>query len=212
MIFVAIEGVETSGKSELINSIKSGQFLSGFNLSFKEEFLTSSNANQTINNALKNSIFLSEGLPYDFPSSFLYALFLESRNILAINRDQDFIIADRYIDTIMLYQGAYALENKNISNYLKIRTQVIELFRLFNIPIPDISIYLKIDEIILKQRFLSREGRSLKENEIAVIRHFMDIYEHFSKYLPNYYEIDARRSVQEVYSDVASIIINSIHK
>lgn len=207
MIFIAMEGVETAGKTSLMNNlINNPNKFEGRKIHYKREFPTIQCISSLIENALDKSLFLTEGLPFDYNSALFFTLFLESQAISTIDKDSSLVFADRFIDSVIVYQGSFILRDSSLSKYLELRNSITNLFTHLGISLPDITLYLRIDEQTLVERFQNRALRKLTVSEINTIKNFIIIYDYFSNHLPNYYTIDATKSQGEIMEETVEII------
>lgn len=187
---LAIEGISGSGKSSLSqkickefekHSIPCSEF-GGFNISEHSTELT-----KFCNNIIRQKRFI--GLPFASESHLLLSEILLDieMNVKKKLMNDEVVIYENYFDSILIYQSS-VINTLNISDDKKNKLQeylrkTINLTKdYFNIPKPDIIIFLNCDVGICNARIIKRDNLPITKQQIRLQ------YEIQNKYLEYYCE------------------------
>lgn len=204
-LFISIEGVECVGKTIVSQQIITELQKFGIQTLLLPEFPKDVCYN-LIENTLSKSIFISEEFKYGPRAAFFYMLFLQLVSLSRIKWDNNVVIADRYFDSIAVYQGAFLSNSLVSGKCLSYLHSIESIYKKMNIPIPDITFILKIPTEKIKERFYKKEKRNLSRDEQVRIEYFKNEYDIIAKTNKRYQIIDASTNVNQTTKRIMRFI------
>jgi len=209
-LYVAFEGIDTCGKSTLAKLVSNTLRSQGRRVVVKSEFPVQEIG--ALKEALASANFLSEGFRYGPVPALFYVLYLESISLSRIGATKaDFILMDRYIDSIAAYQGYFATPALDYSPVPLV--QVLEnLFEDLGLSITDLSIYLQISERTLSHRFFVRHKRILRVRERRTFRSITKNYEILFRERRRFVAVNADGSLSDIVEKCLALILESSEK
>src|SRR5262249_51623442 len=103
--YLTIEGVDAVGKTTLASAMQDYYKTSGTRAVIKPEFPTAREIAAPIDDALRHSIFVSEGFAGGPAGAFFFMAYAEMTAMTNVPT-ADVIVGDRGLDSVCLYQGA----------------------------------------------------------------------------------------------------------
>lgn len=206
-LFISLEGVECTGKSTAIHLLSELLSMKNISYSIKTELPIGS---RLIEDALSKSIFISEGMANGPLSTLFFMLYHEASSILSTNQDVDLVIADRFIDSVAIYQGTFLVEQDTPADIIYLLNEIEALLSRVGIPIPETTFLFQASEQDIITRFHQREGRQLKTIEIERIMNFQTIYRQISRSKPRYHLIDSSNGIRQGVDEIMDVIIKQI--
>jgi len=167
-VFVSFEGIEGSGKTTVVRQIASRLQQDRWTVDLLRDF-ASPRSRTPVENAVHKSIFFSLGFEEGPRAALLYLLYHEAvKWELADGVTGDVMLADRFLDSIVAYQGRF-LRTTNTIDAVTLAELIEGLMRQVGIPIPDTTYLLDVSPELSAERFASREGRRLTQFEFDQI-------------------------------------------
>ena len=208
--FVALEGLEGTGKTTVIPFVKERLTKQGIRVAVKPEFPPGALAEEFAE-ALGGGLFLAEQLRIPATAAFFYLLHSEARALAALDvEDCGLVLADRYLYTHALYQGYFAV-GPDMFDPVRIVDAMTLLFHAIRLPVPDLVVLLKAPIETVVQRVATREQRPIRVEEQRVLVHLRDAYDalHAAQIQP-VVTVDATRSPEQLADEIADVIISSL--
>ena len=199
-LFISLEGIEGSGKSTQIQLIKDYLSSLGYQVLILRE-----PGGTKFGEGLRSAILESEEPLHPLAEAYLFASsrsqLLKEKILPFLEKDKSIVILDRYIDSSIAYQGkARGLGIETIIN--------IHSYSPLNI-MPNLTFLLDIDLKTSMERQSARGNDKdyfEKENQ-NFYQNLIDGYHECAKTFPERMKvIAAERSVEEVFSEVKSIL------
>ncbi len=167
-MFVSVEGIEASGKSTVVNEVARRLRQDRWSVDLLREFAPS-HSRAPVEDAVRKSIFFSLGFEEGPRAALLYMLYHEAvKWDRATGLSRDVMLADRFLDSIVAYQGQFLPADISIDTAM-LEEQIAGLMRQIGIPIPDQTYLLDVSPELCAERFARREGRPLTDFELAQI-------------------------------------------
>ena len=202
-LLITLEGIDGSGKTTLINSLKKSDELNLITHNWRDTEL-GQKIWRLLNEARGEG---KSGLPSQWSYIFLILVAFDElvKKVIKPNLQQNkVVVIDRYIDSTLVYQG---LEGKVEVNAIQ------EVARkTINLPWPDITFVLDIDPLQAQKRLKKREletGEHTNWDKLNLEFHqrIRNYYLELKKYFPErIYIIDAHKSENEIATEVGEII------
>jgi thymidylate kinase len=104
-VFLSIESIECTGKTAVTKRLAEMACVRGINCSIKPEFPAA--LEHDINEALSKSIFVSKTFSHGPSAALFFMLYGEAVSVFHCAPNADLVIADRYIDSIAIYQRRF---------------------------------------------------------------------------------------------------------
>jgi len=204
-MFINIEGIDGSGKTSIINYLKT---------KFNNIYFTKEPTDNFEFNKLKK-------LDNEYDSIYNFFLFtydrLNHQKYLEENKN-NIIISDRYISSSIAYEGP--LINKFFNNIDETIKWILYVSKM--IKLPDIIIYLDLDIDIAMERIKNNRKNLNKNNKILSIleeknnlKNVKIYYDYFFKNLNKFVDkkidiirLNANRNENEIFYDIYNIIKN----
>ncbi len=170
-MFIVIEGMDGSGKSTIIKRIKERQFYVTF---------TPGNEIGTIRKYYDGAPLIARTLYY--LSSVVYV----TKKEIIPNLDSN-IVCDRYIVSTIAYHRALAQFYKCCANETKLLSDLIDtLVSNKEIILPDLTIYLEVNQDEIKNRIKKRETNNLTDRLVQKVEFFNLLEKEYKLWLPKY--------------------------
>ncbi len=200
-VFISIEGPEGSGKTTISKLIKNELVKRGFDV-----VLTREPGGIDISEQIRNIILDSKNVMMDSKTeALLYAAarrqHLVEKVLPALNQGA-IVLCDRFVDSSLVYQGvARGLGIEKVYD--------INLFAIEDV-MPNCTIFFDIDPCLGLQRINNDSSREVNRLDLEGIEFHQKVYQGYKevvkKYSDRIIEVDASKTVEEVYQDVLCII------
>lgn len=143
---------------------------------------------------------------YDFSVEVQFLLYFTDfvKDVEKINewlREGKTVIADRYFTSTIAYQGLRGFSEE----------KALKLAEFFNLPNPDLIVYLKVSsEVSIKRKFKEKGSLDRNEKDKEFLVKLSGFYENLieKKAFGEWILIDGEKSIQEVFEDTKKIIFN----
>ncbi len=208
--YVSIEGIDTSGKTTLASAMLEHFTAAGRIVELKPESPSDSEVAVRIDNALKRSIFISQGFEHGPRAALLNMLYAECLAYQQVSQDVQLVVADRGIDSIAVYQGA-ALQLSEPVGAETLLNALELLYLSIGGHIPDLTILLAISPEKLQQRFHARHGRKLTELELDELVRLQARYQHIASVRPRCVVFDADMSGQDLLTAAVKCVETQVN-
>jgi thymidylate kinase len=195
-LFLSIEGIECTGKTAVAKRLAELAVAGGISCSVKPEF--PHELDNEINDALSRSIFVSQTFRYGAPASLFFMLYGEAVSVFNCNRDVDLVIADRYLDSIAIYQRRFLPASERTTSPSKFLLMLESLALAAGLPIPDATVWLDAPMSTTTERFLKREKRPLSKDEANRIDTFRDDYAELASSHGRFKKVDATQDINTI--------------
>jgi thymidylate kinase len=199
-LFLSIEGVECTGKTAVVNRLAELASQAGISVSVKPEF--PHELDNDINDALSRSIFVSQSFRYGAAASLFFMFYGEAVSIFNCKQDVDLVIADRYLDSIAIYQRRFLPASSRTVSPNEFLSILESLARAAGLPIPDCTIWLDAPMAATEERFNQREKRALSNEEIERICCFREDYAKLASSHSRFRKADATQEVDQVADNI----------
>lgn len=199
-IFISFEGIDTTGKTTLVSALAQNFAATGRSVGVKHESPRDQYVSVRIEDALKKSIFISEGFEQGPQAALLYMLYAECLSSQEVPKEAQLVLADRSIDSIAVYQGA-ALQGKNLVGAPHLLSALESLYSLIGGRVPDHTILLIISDEELQRRFKVRHGRMPTKAEFDELIRLQERYKQIASARSRYVVFDAgipNQKLQEI--------------
>jgi thymidylate kinase len=204
-LFISIEGVECTGKTAIAKRLAEIAAVSGISCSVKPEFPRELDGD--ISDALSRSIFVSKTFRYGAPASLFFMLYGEAVSIFNCNQDVDLVIADRYLDSIAIYQRGFLPISDRTASPVEFLATLQSLALAAGLPIPNRTIWLDIPIATTAERFIHREKRSLSNDEAERIGRFRDDYALLASSHSRFRKVNATQDIDMVANEILTSTI-----
>lgn len=189
-VYVSIEGIDTSGKTTLASAMLEHFVAAGCTVELKPESPSDPEVAARIEDALRRSIFISEGFEHGPRAALFYMLYAECLAYQQISQDVQLVVADRGIDSIAVYQGA-ALQSSERVGAETLLGVLESLYLSIGGQIPDLTIFLAISSDTLQRRFYARHGRKPTVSELDELVRLQARYQRIASVRPRCIALDA---------------------
>ena len=199
-LFIVIEGPDGSGKSTMAKKI--GDY---FQLKGKKIEFTREPGGTEISEKIREIILDKNNFEMDYRTeALLYAAARAqhvNEKIIPWLKEGKIVISERFVYSSLVYQGIGRKlgipEVKKINDFA---TSGLE---------PDLVLFFDINpEDALKRKLIIDGGDRLENENISFHRLVYEGYKKIIEYYPNIITIDASRTIEEIFSDVKSLIEN----
>lgn len=200
-MFISVEGIEGSGKTTLVRELAARLRQDRWSVDLLRDFANPS-FRIPVEGALRRSRFFSLGFEDGPRAAFLYMLYHEAAKwdrVKSVTRDV--MIADRFLDSIVAYQGHF-LPLRETSGVEELERGTAGILRQIGIPIPDRTYLLDVSIELSAERFACREGRPMTDFEFAHIMQIRTSLLAMAGANPRFMVIDASRPLDEVVGTV----------
>ncbi|QQK07326.1 dTMP kinase [Miniphocaeibacter halophilus] len=206
-MFITFEGPDGSGKTTIINMVYNSLVEKGYKI-----IKTREPGGTAISEKLRDIILDKNNKELTYRTEAL--LYAASRaqlveEVIYPNLQKgNIILSDRYVLSSLAYQGAgRKLGIKEIFEINKFATNNLN---------PDLVLFFKVDPIttLKRKNALFEADRMELEDEnfhSRVYKGYMDIFEKYHEN-DNFVEIDATKSIEEVFSNCLNIILERIRR
>lgn len=175
-MFVVIEGIDGTGKTTVIPTVVRLLGDRGIVAATKQEFPLGELSN-TFRDALGKGLFLAEHLRMSPAAAFFYLLYSEVTAIeQALHQRADVLLADRYLFTHAMYQAYFAVQPTQELDPIAVHDCLMEIFRILQLPLPDLVFVLDAPIEVLVNRLSLRESRKISKREESVLDFFRAAY------------------------------------
>ena len=202
-MLITFEGLDCSGKTTILGLVN--EFLNSLNVDF---ITTREPGSNNIVNKKIRKIILDKNHPISpMTEALLYGV--DRRENLETNiwpslEQNKIVICDRYLDSSLAYQGfGRELGYKKILSFQKTIT---------NNTTPDLTIFFDIPVEVSIQRSEEKIEKDRLENEDKEFKkRVYDGYQYIIKKQKKRFKVvDAKKTIEEVFADVKSILIKSL--
>lgn len=164
-MFVSFEGIEGSGKSAVVGSLARLLQADQFKVGLLRDF-AAPELHKPVVDAESRSLFFTHGFDYGPRAALFYMLYHEVvKWECATTQEWDVLLADRFVDSVVVYQGQFLRESCSRDPVALIG--VIErAMRQAAIPMPDVTYLLDVPIELSASRFAMREQRKFTEYEL----------------------------------------------
>ena len=207
-IYICFEGLDGGGKTSVIEQLITKYSDRGVPLTVMPEFPPELPSLE-IFNALDNSLFVAEHFYKGAIPAFFYLIYARALCIQKVLDHKGIILIDRYIHSMVMYQGYFVYQDKRDFNSKKLFALIYDLFDLLQLPLPSLTFIFDAPINILIERLAQREKRKISDNEVKILREFQSAYREFSQTDDETtLLVDASRSLNEVTDEVFGVIKN----
>lgn len=200
-ILISFEGIDTTGKTTLVEALAHQLAALGRGVALKYESPLDEDVAERIDDALKKSIFISEGFGKGPQAALLFMLYAECLASQQVRRDAHVVLADRSIDSIAVYQGA-ALQLDDSVDAARLLDAIETLYLMIGGRVPDLTILLIISNDELQRRFNERHGRMPADAEFTELIRLQERFKYIASMRARYVMFDADMSNQELQTTV----------
>jgi dTMP kinase len=200
-VFVSVEGIEGSGKTTLVAELADRLRQEEWAVELLRDFARSS-FRSPVNEALRETRFFSLGFEDGPRAAFLYMLYHEAAKWDQANSTaRDLMIADRFLDSIVAYQGLFlpVFEPEKVESLGRATSMLLQQI---GVPIPDRTYLLDVPMELAAERFTRREGRDMSNFEMTRIAEIRRSLLALAVENPRFLVIDASRSLIDVVRTV----------
>ena len=197
MSFVTFEGIDCSGKTTQIESLKNL-------LSKRNDFIFTSNPGDTqLGNELRKIILHRKNLKLsEINEMFLFFAGIQDnyeKIILPALSQNKIVFCDRYYDSTIAYQGFGRRLNMN---------KIIKLVEVTELPEPDLTFLFRIDFDIFISRSEKKEAKD--KIEISKAQFYKDViagYDELAKIYKNRYVVlDGSKPIESLHKEVILVL------
>src|SRR6266508_1034292 len=142
--------------------------------------------------------------------ALLYMLYHEAvKWDRATGLSRDVMLADRFLDSIVAYQGQFLPADISIDTAM-LEEQIAGLMRQIGIPIPDQTYLLDVSPELCAERFARREGRPLTDFELAQITQIRASFLALARSNSRIMVVDASDALDFFFNDTATTEIYTL--
>jgi dTMP kinase len=203
-MFITFEGIDLSGKSTQIILLK--EYL----ISKRKKVITVREPGGTqISEKIREILLDKKNLNMEYLTEFL--LFSSSRHqltrevIIPKLRKKYFVISDRYFDSSTAYQGyGGMIELKTIRYVNRIASDNLT---------PDLTflINISIDECVKRKKLMNKKEDRIEQKKISYYKKVINGYLQIAESNKNrFVVIDGARSIQEIHSEIISVLKSKV--
>jgi len=200
-ILISFEGIDATGKTTLVEAIAHQLFASGRSVAIKYESPQDEDVVSCIEDALKKSIFISNGFEHGPQAALLFMLYAEYLASQQVCQNTHVVLADRSIDSIAVYQGA-ALQFDHEIDAVKLLDALEALYSMVGGRVPDLTFLLIISNEELQRRFNERHRRMPTNAEFTELIRLQERFKYVASKRARYVTLDSDMSCQEVQAAV----------
>jgi thymidylate kinase len=204
-LFLSIEGIECTGKTAVTKRLAEIACAQGINCTIKPEFPAA--LEHDINEALSKSIFVSKTFPHGPSAAVFFMLYGEAISLFHCADNADLVIADRYIDSIAIYQRRFLPPTTSTQSAPEFLLLLESLVSAASLPIPDFTVWLDVPIACVAERFARREKRPLSKEESDQIRLFQKDYADLVSSRPRFKRFDATQDIDTVANSILQQVI-----
>lgn len=204
-IFISFEGIDTTGKTTLVEALAQRLTALGRNVALKHESPLDEDVVERIEEALKESIFISEGFANGPQAALLFMLYAEYLANQQVRHDAHVVLADRSIDSIAVYQGA-GLQSDDSVDTVSLLAAIETLYLMVGGRVPDLTFLLVISNDELQRRFSLRHGRAPTDSEFTGLIWLQERFKHIASMRSRYVVLAADISNEELQATVTKNI------
>jgi dTMP kinase len=110
------------------------------------------------------------------------------------------LISDRYLTSTLVYQGLRGVE----------LNKIVQLAELFDLPKPDLTIYLRISpETSMSRKSKEKQGDlDRNEKDLEFLKNLVNMYDKVSKdnLFCKWETVDGEKSIEEVFNQIIKLI------
>ena len=203
--FITLEGVEGSGKSTLIQSMKGFVENSG-----REVVVTREPGGIEISEQIRSVILDTRNTKMDgHTEALLYAAARRQHlveRIVPSLEEGKIVLCDRFIDSSLAYQGF--ARGLGIEEVLSINEFAIGTF------MPDLTLYLDLDPEIGLNRIRKNKGREVNRLDLEEIDFHRNVREGYEAVIKRFPErmvrVDANQEMDKVFADVREVLLQRV--
>jgi dTMP kinase len=207
--YLTVEGVDASGKTTVVARVQAALRTHGIRCLVKPEFPPASDVRLPIEEALQNSIFVSDGFRRGPLVAFFFMLYAEVVAVTQSLADADLLLGDRGLDTLAIYQAGFALPAEAFS-VVRVVTALEQLYRAVGLRVPDRTLLLSVPLPQVATRFRAQMGRDLRPGEVARIEWIQARYHELAAATRRFKLIDAAGSPSEVEAAVVAAVLEHV--
>lgn len=200
-MFISVEGIEGSGKTTVVRELADRLRQDRRTVDLLRDF-ANPGFRLPVEDALRKSRFFSLGFEDGPRAAFLYMLYHEAAKWdRAESSSREVMIADRFLDSIVAYQGHFlpSPESRDSEELERITTGTL---RQIGVPIPDRTYLLDVSTKVSAERFARREGRALSDFELANLTQIRASLLAVARAKPRFLVIDADRPLDDVVGTI----------
>ncbi len=203
-MFVSVEGIEGSGKTTVVREVAGRLRADRWSVDLLRDFATP-HFRTPVETAVRKSLFFSLGFEDGPRAALLYMLYHEAAKWdRAAPSSRDVMIADRFLDSIVAYQGQF-VPSQESNDAEKLERRTAGLLRQIGIPIPDRTYLLDVPIELSVERFAGREGRCLTDFELTQLTQIRASLLILARVNPRFLVIDAGLPLDDVVKIVLAI-------
>jgi dTMP kinase len=208
--FVALEGLEGTGKTTVIPLLADRLTRRGIRVAVKPEFPPGPLADEFAE-ALCGGLFIAERLGIPPAAAFFHLLHSEATALAVLAADAgDVVLADRYLYSHALYQGYFAAGPANFDP-VRIVDAMTRLFQAIRLPLPDLVLFLDAPIETVIRRVSVREQRPIRLEEQRVLMQLHDAYHALrAVQIHPVVTIDATQSPNHIADEAAEVIMSTL--
>jgi len=195
--FIIIEGIDGCGGETQTGLLSDFFITQGKQI----EKMTYPQYDQPIGQLIHNFLYEKYDLSPEVQTLIYFSEFVKDKE--KIQKDLEFgkiLISDRYFTSTLVYQGLRGVD----------LNKIISLSDLFNIPKPDLCIYLRISpETSMKRKSSEKQGDlDRNEKDLEFLRNLVNMYDRIAKdnLFCKWEIVDGEKPIQEVYNQIIKII------
>lgn len=199
-VFVSVEGIEASGKTAVVRELAVRLRKDRWSVDLLRDF-ADPRCRVPVEDALRRSRFFSVGFDGGPRAAFLYMLYHEAAKWdRAASVSPDVMIADRFLDSVIAYQGHFL--PPGVTDIVELAHRTSDMLRQIGIPIPVRTYLLDVSTSLSAERFACREDRPMTAFKIAHITQIRASLLALARVQPRFVVIDASRPLHEVVERV----------
>ena len=202
--FFSFEGIEASGKTTVAKGIAARLRADRREVLSLDEF-GAAESRRPIDEALSRSPFISEGFAAGPRSALLYMLYHEVTKAvpaLAASAPSGVVMADRYVDSICVYQGLFLPGVDPAHGVLRLARKIEGLLYEARVRLPMTTYLLDIPSDLSAKRRAHRGDPQFTSAQERLVRDIRTSYLALAEASDRFVVIDARESLQHVIETV----------